>query len=128
MLKRLSSLVLILVLGGSALAGVPMHQNEPGCNGMAGMEMMDCCKMAQMQGNAPATIAARLCCMIDCQEPGPTGAQFNLRAPDFSVSPLPPAVMQSPGVLPIPLERPFSTPIYLPNLQASYIRNLSLLI
>ena len=127
MLKRLSSLVLILVLVGSALAGVPMHQEEHGC-GMAGMEMMDCCQKARMQGDAPATIAARLCCAIDCQEPGPTGAQFTLRLPDFGVTPLPPAVMHSPAALPIALERPFSTKIHSPDLQSSYIRNLSLLI
>ena len=109
------------------VAGMPMHQGEHGC-GMAGMAGMDCCQMAWMQDDAPATIAARLCCVIDCQEPGPTGGQVTLRSPDFIVTPLPPALLQPLAASLKPLERPFSTRIFSPNLQASYIQNLSLLI
>lgn len=127
MLKRLSSLALILVLGGSVIAGVPLHLSEHAC-GMAGMEMMDCCQVAQMQQDTPETAAARLCCVINCSQPGPTGAQFTWRTPSFGVTTLPPAVAQSPIALLRPPGRRSSTQFYSPNLQASYIRNLSLLI
>jgi len=42
-MKRLASLILLLVLAGSAFAGVPLHFGESECS-MDGMADMDCCK------------------------------------------------------------------------------------
>lgn len=85
MLKRLTALILLLVLGGSAvLNGAQSHSGHE-C-GMAGMDGMDCCQKAQSQENTPEVLAARLCCAFQCQEPGstaPTSAE-TLRGPQAS--------------------------------------------
>ena len=66
MIKRIASLTLVLMLGGSVLAGVPMH------SGSSESGMMDCCKKALEQNDSPYVAAARLCCAMNCNEPGPT--------------------------------------------------------
>ena len=68
------------------------------------------------------------CCVTIPQEPGSSGTTFNLRSPSFSIAVIHPAIVQSPITLPKPYERPYSTQVFLPNLQATYIRNLSFLI
>ncbi len=70
MKKRCASLVLLLMLGGSAFAGIPLHSGERGCN--MTMEGMDCCKAALMQSETPEVAAARLCCALNCSQPGAT--------------------------------------------------------
>jgi len=66
MAKRIASLTLVLMLGGSVLAGVPMH------SGSSESGMMDCCRKALEQNNSPHVAAARLCCAMNCNEPGST--------------------------------------------------------
>jgi hypothetical protein len=69
---RLTSLVLLLVLIGSASAGIPMHSGESECNMGQAMAGMDCCKAALMGGVNAEADAARLCCAIDCSHEGST--------------------------------------------------------
>ncbi len=69
MIKWSTSFVLITVLAGSVLAGIPMHSNEQACS-MGGE--MDCCKAALMQTKTPAVAAARLCCAMNCSQSGTT--------------------------------------------------------
>jgi hypothetical protein len=71
MAKWAASLVLIIVLTGSALAGIPMHSSENSCP-LMGMD--DCCKTAQSQSATPQVYAARLCCSLNCSLPGTTGS------------------------------------------------------
>ena len=59
---RLTSLVLVLMLGGSAFAGVPMQLGEHSCSMDHMMGDMDCCKAALVQSQSPQASAARLCC------------------------------------------------------------------
>src|SRR6476660_4130395 len=68
MIKRIASLTLVLMLGGSVLAGVPMH------SGSSESGMMDCCKKALEQDASPHVAAARLCCAMNCNEPGSTSS------------------------------------------------------
>ena len=68
------------------------------------------------------------CCVTIPQETGSSGTTFNLRPPSFSIAVIHPAVVQSPLAAPKPYECSYSTEVFLPNLQASYIRNLSFLI
>src|SRR6266481_3211153 len=71
---RLASLALVLVIGGSALAGVPLHSNEQECS-MPGMAGMDCCKKAaQAESLTPEISTARLCCSLNCSQSGTTGS------------------------------------------------------
>lgn len=79
MAKWLTSVVLLVVMAASVLAGtpLPMHVEEQEC-AMTGM--MDCCAKAQMQRDAPEVRTAQLCCALNCSEPGPTTptGTFNL--------------------------------------------------
>src|SRR5712691_2065112 len=71
MLKRLTNLLLILALGASAAAGMPLHSYEQECS-MAGM---DCCKKAaQVESLTPEVSTARLCCALNCSQSGTTGS------------------------------------------------------
>ncbi len=72
MRTRLTSLLLLLVLAGSAFAGVPMHSGESECSMGQAMAGMDCCKAALMGGKSPEATAARLCCAINCSHEGST--------------------------------------------------------
>ena len=127
MVKHFSSLILILVLGGTVLAGLPLHHAEDSCS-MSGMAMQDCCKMAEGQTTSPEVVAARLFCVINCEQPGTTGAQFTWRAPIFKINSLPIALICSSIHFVHPLLRPTSTAVPRLNQQPSYIRNLALLI
>ena len=135
MLKRFSSLVLVLVVGSSVFAGAARLRSEHVCK-MSGMEMMPgmettqermpYCKAEQMQADQQVSTPA--CCVTETQESGPVGSTFSPRPPSFSIAITHPAVMQPPVSLPKQGARPHVTQFFLPNHQASYIRNLSFLI
>jgi hypothetical protein len=72
MLKRLSSLVLLVVLGGSAFAGIPLHFGESECSMGQSMDGMDCCKAALMGGGSPEATAERSCCVVNRSPDGST--------------------------------------------------------
>ena len=133
MLKRFSSLILALVIGGSVLAGTARLHDQHVCQ-MAGMEMMPgmetmpCCKKNESAAVVSESGSSEQCCVTIPQETGSSGTTFNLRPPSFSLAVIHPAVAQSPLAAPKPTECSHSTEVFLPNLQASYIRNLSLLI
>ena len=131
MLKRLSSLVLVILLVGSVFAGAARVRDEHVC-AMAGMEMMPgmetmpCCKEEQV--NAPEFMRDEMrCCIAIPQAPGSSGTTFRLTPPSFNIAVVHPAMVQSPSILSKTYERS-STKFFLPNLQATYIRNLSILI
>ena len=70
---RITSLVVLLILAGGAVSGVPLHSNEQECS----MEMagMDCCKKAaQTESLTPEVSTARLCCALNCPQSGTTGS------------------------------------------------------
>jgi hypothetical protein len=128
MLTRFSSLILALLLGSSVLAGTPRLHDEQVCQmaGMDGMEAMPCCKRHESIGSESGS--QEDCCVNIPQETGSSGTTFNVRPPTFSIAVIHPAVLQSPLVAPKPYEDSYSTAVFLPNLQASYIRNNSFLI
>jgi hypothetical protein len=130
MAKWLTSLVLITVIAGSALAGMPLHSSEQECS-MTGMSGdMDCCRAAHSQGETPEAAAARLCCAVNCPQTGtnaPPGTQLPRISPPASIA-LHPAAIQPPTVIPIPRLRSDLSQDYLQNSQPTYIRHLALLI
>lgn len=133
MLKRISSLILALMLGGSVLAGTARLYKEHACD-MAGMEMMPgmeimpCCKEHENLFVLNEASFSEQCCVTIPPEPGSRGTVFNLRAPSFSIAVIHPGVVQSPLAAPRPYQSADSGEVFLPDLQSSYIRNLSLLI
>ena len=129
MRKRFASLVLLLVLAGGALAGVPLPFGESEC-GIDGMVDMDCCKTALMQTDTPEVDAAKLCCALNCAQNGTTAPPSSVRL--------------SPSSQPVAAVHPASAQALLASLfprrsidqlhgpprgsQPAYIRHLALLI
>ncbi len=101
---------------------------DHGMETMSGMETMPCCKKHAIQSVSSESGSSEQCCVNIPHETGPTGTTLDLRRPSFSVAVIHPAVVQSALAAPKPYECSYSTKVFLPNLQASYIRNLSILI
>ena len=125
MVKRFSTLILALLLGGSALARTATRNGEHVCE-KAAMEAMPGCEAHQSLYVLSESSSSEECCFITPQETGSRGTTFNLRAPSFSIAVVHPAVVQSPP--PVLKAHQSSYSAVLHDLQASYIRNLSLLI
>ena len=129
MRTRLTSLLLLLVLAGSAFAAVPLHSGESECSMGQPMDGMDCCKAALMGGGSPEATAARLCCAINCSHEGST-PQSSLRVSPQSrpaVSDYQPAMLSLPDpiVLAARINRSHGPPT---DSHPAYIRHLALLI
>ncbi len=95
---------------------------------MPGMETMPCCQKHVTQPVSSKSGSSGECCVNIPQETGSSRTTFNLRLPSFSDAVIHPAIVQSPLAAPEPYECFYSTQLFLPNLQASYIRNHSFLI
>jgi hypothetical protein len=106
----------------------PSHEMMPGMQMMHGMETMPCCMKQAAQSVSSKSGSQGECCVNIPQETGSSGTTFILRPPSFSVAVIHPAIVQPPITVPKPTERSYSTELFLPNLQASYLRNLSFLI
>lgn len=129
MRKRLTSLVLLLVLAGSAFAGISLHFGESKCSMGQPMAGMDCCKAALMGGGSPEATAARLCCVVNCSLDGstpPTGVRVSPQSqPAISdYQPGPPALPAS-ILLTRHISHTHGPPI---DSHPAYIRHLALLI
>ena len=126
---RLTSLVLVLMLGGSAFAGVPVQFGEQSCSMDHAMGDMDCCKVAIMPSKDAETVTARLCCALNCSKEGtapPNGVRFipQLQVTLISYPPIPQAFLAS------HLRNRLFGPSHGPpgDSNPAYIRNLALLI
>jgi hypothetical protein len=127
MAKWLTAFILIVAMLGSAVAGVHARESEGKCP-MSGM--MDCCETAREKGNAPEVSMARLCCNLNCSEPGTTVPSSST---SFSPSPamalhtgaVPPAAASSPYM---GLPRSYSASSHQTDSNPAYIRHLALLI
>jgi hypothetical protein len=130
MKKRLTSLMLLLVLAGAAFAGVPVHFGEQSCSMGGAMDQMDCCKAALMQRETPEVDVARLCCALDCAQNGTSAPPSIVRLSP----PSQPDVVAHPagGHAPLPSLLPLQRidQLHGPprDSQRAYIRHLALLI
>lgn len=82
MAKRLTSMILLLVLASGSLAGTPIFSGGD----QRAMSEMACCKMQQMETRP--TSAARLCRVLNCSESAPTSSNVtvNVSASAYTVS------------------------------------------
>jgi len=112
------------MLGGAV--GVGAHRGEGSC---PMSNLPDCCKKAQSASSAPEVSMARLCCNLNCSEPGSSGTNIS-----SSISPQQGA---APNTAILPSAVPFNGVTLLgryaqtPNPQDSspkYIQHLALLI
>ena len=129
MRMRLTSLVLVLMLSGSAFAGVPVQLGEQACSMDHSMGDMDCCKVALTPGKDPQAATARLCCALNCSKEGTApakGAHFapQLQLTVISYPPIPQALLTS------RVGNRLFGPSHGPpgDSHPAYIRNLALLI
>lgn len=129
MAKWLTSMALIALLGGSAVAGMPLHSGEQECNlpGMTGG--MDCCAKARKQAATPEVTTARLCCAFNCPSSGTTPQTYSAqRSSPLLIIVQHPATVRSAFVIPNLRLRFDPAQDYLQNPQPTYIRHLALLI
>jgi hypothetical protein len=126
MAKWLISFFLLAVMAGSAASGMPLHSGEKECH-MTGM--MDCCAKARMTGDKPEVRAARLCCALNCTEPGTTmpGGSY-VASPQLAVALHGALVPPSAALASQELPREIRHPVVIQQSHPAYIRHLALLI
>jgi len=122
MTKRVASVVLVLSLVGSVLAGLPMHSGS----GESGM--MDCCKKAMEQSNSRHVAAARLCCAMNCNEPGSPSGNTSQAFFETGSEPTPILTVALPPASLSKLSRTRDTARNSIHAKPAYIHNLALLI
>lgn len=129
MLKRFSSLILALLLGGSALAGTATRHREDFCDiaeTAPSIETAACSKEHESLFIPSQFRSSEQCCFTIPKETGFRETAFNLSARFFSIAVTYPEVEHSSLTVLTPYRSLYSQ--VLPDLQHSYIRNLSLLI
>jgi hypothetical protein len=120
---RITSMLVSLMVAGSVVVGTPLHPSDRGCNMPA--KTSDCGHEG-ITPSAPGIVSVPLCCVLDCQEPAPTGTAFIVQPP------LPGTAFPQPFVLPLLsqiglLQRSRSqSPSFKPP--DTYLRKLALLI
>ena len=126
---RPTSLVLILMLGGSAFGRVPLQFGQRSCGMDQAMGDMDCCKLALMPDESAEAATARLCCALNCAEQGTTPVSEVRFAPQLQLTVL--KYPESPEPLATsPLMKQLFGSAHGPPGESppAYIRNLTLLI
>ena len=121
MTKWLTSFLLVLTLGSGVLAGTPVHSSA----GESGM--MDCCKKALEQNESPHVAAARLCCAMNCNEPGSTTSSPGQAFTQTGLEPSPSVVLLPPASNYKPLNVRYAE-TGSSSSKPAYILNLALLI
>jgi hypothetical protein len=130
MLKRISSLILVLGIGGSVLAGTARLHDEHVCKGMESMPGMETAAFCKNEAQSVATESGSQgrCCVTIPQDNGSSGPTINPPPLSFGDLVIHPAKVQSLLFALKPYEFSSATEVFFPNLQASNIRNLPLLI
>jgi hypothetical protein len=110
------------MLGGAI--GVGAHEGE---GSMANMP--DCCKKAQSARNTPGISMARLCCNLNCSEPGSSGSSSSSSfSPQQTITP---NVAVAPNAAPfsgLALSGRYSRSSHPYDSNPKYIQHLALLI
>lgn len=130
MLRRFTSGLLTLVLFGTLAGGAASGRGGAAECPMARMSgMHDCCKRALSKGRAPGVAAARLCCLVNCPQPAPTGTNFTYRASsDVSTSPRLAATAPKQSLRPAAHARECSPPFQSSHSPPAYIQHSAFLI
>ena len=125
MRKWLTAFALVAAMLGGAF-GAGAHEGEGSC---PITNMPDCCKKAHSPSNSSEASMARLCCNLNCSEPGSSGSNTS---PSFSPQPgIAPITAVMPNAAPFDgsklLDRYAQSP-YLHDSSPKYIQHLALLI
>jgi hypothetical protein len=127
-----------MMAGGEMMPGMHMltassslghsHEMTPGLEMMPGLKTMPCCMKDRAQSVSSESGSQGQCCVNIPQETGSSGTKFSLRPPAFSIAVNHPATVHPTMTAPKPYKWFYSTEVFLPNLQSSYLLNLSFLI
>jgi hypothetical protein len=116
----------LLLLAGTATAGAGAHHGAGECK-MHGMA--DCCEVAMRHSDAPEVKAARLCCLVNCQEPGPAGRSFHApAAPEGAAAGLRATHAHAQDFFVAPPAVRYDSPPHSSHSPPPYIQHLALLI
>ena len=116
---------MIVLLAGMLLAGASTRGGVRECPMSAAH---DCCKKAHTPSRSPDMAAARLCCLVNCPQPAPTGTNFTFRlSSDSNTSPRP-MVARAASVPHAATARAYAPPFQPSHSPPAYIQNLALLI
>jgi hypothetical protein len=125
MRKWFTALALIAALTGGVV-GMGAHEQEGSC---PMTKLPDCCKKAHSTSNTREVSMARLCCNLNCSEPGSTGSNSSS---SFSSQPSMTAVaLAVPNASPINRNfsaARFSRMVHSEDSSPKYIQHLALLI
>ena len=121
MRKALVAAILLLALASGVL-GVEAPTGE-------GSNMPDCCRKAQSRSGTPEVSIARLCCSLNCSEPGSSGSSGSVgfsrqQGPTASAAIIPTPVR----INDIQLIRCYTTTARSPGSNPKYIQHLALMI
>jgi hypothetical protein len=125
MRKWFTALTLMAAMLGDAI-GLGAHEQEGSC---PMTNLPDCCKKAKSASNSPEVSMARLCCNLNCSEPGSSGSSTS--------STVSPQQGTAPNAATIPNATPFNGFVlsgrYAPTFShhdsnPKYIQHLALLI
>jgi hypothetical protein len=106
------------------VVGAGAHQGKGSC---PVSNLPDCCKKARSNSRTPEVSMARLCCNLNCSEPGSSGSSSaNFSAPQGS-TPLPAVVPQPPVFASVDFNS-LRLSLHLPDSNPKYIQHLALLI
>ena len=123
MRKWLTSFILVTAMVGGA-TGVRAHEGE---GSMANMP--ECCKKAQSASNAPTVSMARLCCNLNCSEPGSSGSNASSNvSPQPSIAPNSAMMPSAVAYNHIALTNRYANSILQRDSSPKYIEHLALLI
>ena len=88
------TILLMATLLAGAIAGVPLHAGEEQST------MMECCAMAQEKDGSPESIAAQVCCVVECPLPAESSTTnpFKLQESSKTSPANPPVRIQPFGV------------------------------
>ena len=128
MLKRLTSLLLLLAVAAGVASGAPTHSGGRECPMKDSMGAMDCCEHARSPGDSPEAKAARLCCAVNCPGDGKSGAASEAKAPAPQAAPSHPAAVPAAVAVTTPRERLRALPPHTNESPPVYLLNLAFLI
>ena len=88
-----------------------------------------CCKKARRNKRAPAAApTARLCCVVNCPQPAPTGANYTLRPSNATATDPRPAATLQPAAPVFGHARAYSPPFQPSHSPPAYIQHSAFLI
>jgi hypothetical protein len=129
MLRRFTHVLTALLLAATTMLGATgsaaAHGREHECP-MRGMH--DCCKRAREKSNAPGVKAARLCCVVNCQQSAPTGSSFNFQPSPGATNTTRPSLSHMPAAHALAHAREYSPPFHPSHSPPAYIRHTAFLI